>query len=124
MAADTVGLLDVLGLDCAHLVGLSQGGMIAQTVAIEYPGRVRSLTSIASRAYERGHDFLGRMRHPHRRARPPRRNDHGQHLRAGINRLLADTGVNDRPFGGRRRRDRKSVATITTTTIVKAISAT
>jgi pimeloyl-ACP methyl ester carboxylesterase len=118
MAADTVGLLDVLGLDSAHLVGLSQGGMIGQTIAIEYPGRVRSLTSIASRtgdpvsgmpnfgaigplgaqpedrqgyidwqvramravgspgfefdeaevaaraalAYERGHDFLGRMR--------------------------------------------------------------
>jgi pimeloyl-ACP methyl ester carboxylesterase len=49
MAADAVGLLDVLGLDSAHLVGLSLGGMIAQTIAIEYPGRVRSLTSMASR---------------------------------------------------------------------------
>lgn len=48
MAADTVGLLDVLDIDSAHLVGISLGGMIGQTMAIEYPQRVRSLTSIAS----------------------------------------------------------------------------
>lgn len=48
MAADTVGLLDALGLDSAHLVGASMGGFIAQTIAIEYPRRVRSLTSIMS----------------------------------------------------------------------------
>lgn len=48
MAADTVGLLDALHLTGVHLVGASMGGMIAQTVAIEYPERVRSLTSIMS----------------------------------------------------------------------------
>jgi pimeloyl-ACP methyl ester carboxylesterase len=48
MASDTVGLMDALGLDSAHLVGASMGGTIAQTVAIEHPHRVRTLTSIMS----------------------------------------------------------------------------
>jgi pimeloyl-ACP methyl ester carboxylesterase len=53
MAADTVGLLDVLGVDSAHLVGASLGGMVAQTIAIEYPSRVRSLTSMMSTTGDR-----------------------------------------------------------------------
>jgi pimeloyl-ACP methyl ester carboxylesterase len=48
MAADTVGLLDALGLKSAHLVGASMGGFIAQMVAIEYSERIRSLTCIMS----------------------------------------------------------------------------
>ena len=48
MAGDSVGLLDALELDAAHIVGASMGGMIAQTIAIEHPNRVRSLTSIMS----------------------------------------------------------------------------
>jgi pimeloyl-ACP methyl ester carboxylesterase len=41
MAADTVGLMDALGFDSVHLVGASMRAMIAQTIAIEYPNRVR-----------------------------------------------------------------------------------
>ena len=48
MAADVIGLMDVLGIRSAHLVGASMGGMIAQEIAISYPQRVRSLTSIMS----------------------------------------------------------------------------
>lgn len=53
MAADTVGLLDVPGFDSAQLVGASLGGMIAQTIAIEHPARVESLTSIMSTTGDR-----------------------------------------------------------------------
>ena len=48
MAKDTTGLMDVLGINSAHLVGASMGGMIAQEVALSFPQRVRSLTSIMS----------------------------------------------------------------------------
>src|ERR1700734_3524815 len=48
MADDALGLMDALGADRAHVVGASMGGMIAQLVAINYPGRTKSLVSIMS----------------------------------------------------------------------------
>jgi proline iminopeptidase len=48
MAADTVGLMDRLGIARAHIVGASMGGMIAQVLAAKFPQRVLSLTSIMS----------------------------------------------------------------------------
>lgn len=48
LADDAVALLDYLGIDRAHVVGASMGGMVAQTVAIRHPARVASLTSIMS----------------------------------------------------------------------------
>lgn len=48
MAADGMGLLDHLQIESAHIVGNSMGGMIVQTMAIEHPDRVASITSIMS----------------------------------------------------------------------------
>ncbi len=56
MAADTTALMDYLEIDSAHLVGASMGGMIAQTIAIQHPQRVRSLVSMMSST---GNRWLG-----------------------------------------------------------------
>ena len=48
MAKDTVGLMDALNIDSAHIVGVSMGGMIGQIVTAKFPKRVNSFTSIMS----------------------------------------------------------------------------
>jgi pimeloyl-ACP methyl ester carboxylesterase len=64
MAADTFGLMDHLGIESANVVGASMGGMIAQTMAIGHPERVRSLVSMMSTTGNR------RLGWPHWRALP------------------------------------------------------
>jgi pimeloyl-ACP methyl ester carboxylesterase len=48
MAGDAVGVLDAAGIESAHLVGFSVGGMVCQAVALRYPERVRSLTLVST----------------------------------------------------------------------------
>ena len=54
MADDAAGLLDALGIESAHIFGVSMGGMIAQAFVIGYPRRTRSLCSVMSRTGEPG----------------------------------------------------------------------
>lgn len=50
MASDTVGLMDFLGIDRAHLLGGSMGGMVAQQIAIDHPQRVDKLILFSTSA--------------------------------------------------------------------------
>ena len=52
MAADAVAVLDDLDIEAAHIMGLSMGGMIVQTIAIEHPTRVLTMTSVMSHTGE------------------------------------------------------------------------
>lgn len=51
MAADGIAVLDSVGVKKSHVIGISMGGMIAQEIAIRYPNRVTTLTSVMSSCY-------------------------------------------------------------------------
>ena len=55
MADDAIAVLDAMGVDNAHVMGCSMGGMIVQRLAINHPDRVLSLTSVMSRTGEPGY---------------------------------------------------------------------
>lgn len=84
MAGDALAVMDVLGWDSAHVVGISQGGMIAQVLASAHPERVRSLVSIASTPYTKiGKPGIGTLMRIIRVANPRRvktREDSGQYV--------------------------------------------
>ncbi len=53
MLDDTLGLMNALGVDCAHVVGVSMGGMIGQLMAINHPQRMKSLTAMMTTSGKR-----------------------------------------------------------------------
>src|SRR3954463_12682192 len=75
MAEDAFGLLDHLGVERAHVVGASMGGMIAQTMAARHPERVLSLCSIMSMTGARTSGNPALKVYPFFLGRPPRGKD-------------------------------------------------
>jgi pimeloyl-ACP methyl ester carboxylesterase len=92
MAGDARGLLNALGIERAHVVGVSMGGMIAQNLAATWPERCASLVSIMSSSGSR------RLPRPQPRvlrlmlSRPPRRDDPAAQLRHFKNLFRALSG--------------------------------
>jgi 3-oxoadipate enol-lactonase len=62
LAGDVVAILDFLGFEKVHLIGLSMGGMIGQVIAADYPGRLRSLMACATSSRWQGDDSFMRGR--------------------------------------------------------------
>jgi pimeloyl-ACP methyl ester carboxylesterase len=92
MADDVVGLLNVLGIDSAHIVGASLGGMIAQAIAIQHPRRVRSLASLMSTTGRRGKGRTALRVFRHAFARPPHTAEEAIERRIRVFSTIGSTG--------------------------------
>ena len=92
MADDAVGLLDALGIDSAHVVGASLGGMITQTMAIRHPARVRSLASLMSTTGRRGAGRTSLRVLRHAVGRRPRNEQEAIERRVRVFRAIGSTG--------------------------------
>jgi pimeloyl-ACP methyl ester carboxylesterase len=92
MADDAVGLLDALGVDSAHVVGASLGGMIAQTMAIRHPARVRSLASLMSTTGRRGKGRTSLRVFRHAFGRRPRTQDEAVERRVRVFAAIGSPG--------------------------------
>ncbi|MFI5952575.1 alpha/beta fold hydrolase [Cryptosporangium sp. NPDC051539] len=92
LAGDTAGLLDVLGIGSAHVVGASMGGMIAQVLAVEHPERVRSLASLMSTTGRRGVGGTSWRVLRHALSRRPRTVEEAVERRVRVFRSVGSTG--------------------------------
>ena len=97
MAGDGLAVLDELGIGAAHLVGVSMGGMIAQTIAIEHPDRLLSLTSIMSTTGSRLAGWQDPTLLPHLLARADRSREGYIESSAKFWRLTGSPGFVDDP---------------------------
>ena len=103
LAADAIGLLDHLDIDRAHLVGISMGGMVAQTAALAQPDRVRSLTSIMSTTGRRTVGWTDPRLIPRLLRGPARTEEDYVEAMVAFQRLLASPGYADSTDRLRRR---------------------
>ena len=92
MADDAAGLLDALGIDAAHVVGASMGGMIAQSMAARHPDRVRSLVSIMSNTGARFSGQPALRVYPTFVQRPARHRDEAVERSVRLFRIVGSTG--------------------------------
>lgn len=102
MADDAFGLLDHLGIDSAHVVGASMGGMIAQEMAIRRPERVRSLVSMLSTTGNRWLRFPAMKALGTLLTRPPRSREEAIERAVRIFRVVGSPGY---PFDEQRVRE-------------------
>ncbi|HEX4669125.1 MAG TPA: alpha/beta hydrolase [Solirubrobacterales bacterium] len=102
MAADTTGLMDHLGIDSAHVVGASMGGMIVQTMALEQPNRVRSMVSIMSNTGSRWTGMPSRKAMAILLGRPPRGREQAIERAVKTFKVIGSPGY---PFDEERLRD-------------------